>query len=170
MKTTLLSLALLVGVAVTFTNCKKDKDDQTNYFTHDGKTYQTNYAQNTNDAGYSNFAVASADYSSSTYSGKINVVAVDFKNEAVTAGTYTFKDESAADFDASKNFSDANAVIDLIFKDGQPDTSEATLFENITAGMATITKEGSNVTITYDLDFNGKKITGKYSGSVKQIN
>jgi hypothetical protein len=170
MKTTILSLAFVLGLAVSFSACKKDKDQPASYFMYEGKTHEISYAQNTNDGGYSDFVAASADFSNPTYSGKVNIVVVGFNNEAVTAGTYTFKDDGAADYDPGKNFSYANAAIGLIFTDGQPDTSEATLFNEITAGTVTITKDGSNYTITYDLDFNGKKITGKYSGSVKQIN
>lgn len=170
MKTPFLSLAFVLGLAATFSACKKDKDEPARHFTYDGKNYETSYAQNTTGSGNSTFIVASADISNRTYSGKVHAVAVAFNNTAVTAGTYTFKDDVAADYDASKNFFNANAAINLIFKEGVRDYSEATLFQTITAGTVIITKDGSNFTITYDLDFNGKKITGKYSGTVKQIN
>lgn len=169
MKTTIRSLALLLGMAVFFSACKKDKDDVTNKgsFTYETKTYETNYAVNTTyEDSYSDLFLVSSDYTTGGFSGKINGVGFTFDNKKVTAGTYTFKSDSDPGFDPTKHFFDAYAALGVNYPDG----STGEIIGDITGGTATVTVSGSNLTISYELDFNGKKLTGTHTGTVKQIN
>ena len=167
MKTTIRSLVLLFSLAVFFSACKKDKDDTKGSFTYDGKTYETNYALNTTyEDSYSDLFLVSADYSSDGFSGKINGAGLTFDNKKVSAGTYTFKDDNDPDFDASKHFFDAYAILGVNYPDAG---STGEIIGDITGGTATITVNGSNFTINYELDFNGKKLTGSFSGPAKQL-
>jgi hypothetical protein len=43
------------------------------------------------------------------------------------------------------------------------------MLDNITAGTVTVTKSGSGFTFVYELNFDGKKVTGRYSGAVKEL-
>jgi hypothetical protein len=164
MKKTIRTLALLFSLAVSFTACKKDKDEASN-FTYNGKSYTTIYAQNEPDGGYSNFLLLSGDISSSAFTGKLSGVNLLFDNTAVTEGTYTYKDDNADDYDAKKNFFDASVFVDMSF----PDLDGGEMLDNITAGTVTITKSGSSFTIVYELNFDGKIVSGRYSGAVKEI-
>lgn len=165
MKTTIRSLALLLSVAVFFSACKKDKDDVKGSFTYDGQTYTTNYALNTTfDGSYSDLTLLSVDYNPN-FAGKINGVGITFDNAKVTAGTYTYKEDGDPEFDATKHFFDAYAFIDFNY----PNLNTGTWVEDITSGTVTVTVNGSSATFTYNLNFGNKKVTGSYSGTVKQV-
>lgn len=172
MKTTIRSLALLIGLAIGFSTCKKNKDEIKDSFTYNGQTYTTNNAVNigfTNQSGqvvYSELLLLSADYTTANFSGKVNGISLMFDHQQVTAGTYTFKDDSDPDYDPSKHFFDAYMIIEASF----PDQDQGTWIEDITSGTATISVSGSNITVTYELNFaSAGKITGSYSGPVKQV-
>jgi len=171
MKRTIRSLAFLLSAVVLFSACKKNKDDDAKgSFTVNGQTYITNYAINTgykNADGqitYSDFFIVSNDYSTGNFTGKINGVGITFDNTKPTSGTYTFKDDSDPNYDPAKNFFDAYAAIDVDFN-----TMGGTIIGDITGGTATVTVSGDRVTITYNLDFNGQKVTGSYSGTWKSL-
>jgi polyisoprenoid-binding protein YceI len=171
MKTTIRSLALFLGMAVFFSACKKDKDNgPKGSFTHDGKTTTTNNATHigfknrSGQVSYSDIFLSSVAYTS-TYSGKMSAVEILFDNDRITAGTYTFKRDSDPNYDPTKNFFDANTYIDVTF----PATTGGTKLEDITGGTATVTVNGSNFTIDFNLDFNGKKVTGSYTGPYTSI-
>lgn len=166
MKTTIRSLALLMSLFLLFSACKKDKDDVKGSFTYDGQTYTTNYAINsTFDGSYSDMVLLSVDYNPN-FVGKANGVGITFDNTKVTPGTYSYKSDMDPDFDPAKHFFDGYAFINVNI----PDEDSGTWVEDITSGTATVSVSGSNMTITYELYFAGnKKVTGSYSGAVKQI-
>ena len=167
MKLNLSFLAFILPLAIVFTSCKKDKDGPGNYFTYEGKTYETNYAQSTDDGGYANTVFTSMDISSSGTSGKLSAVNILFGKPEFTTGTFTYKEDSDPVFDDTKNFFDAVAVIDVAYSGGSPDMQSGTFLESITAGTVTISKDGSNFNVSYELNFNGKIVSGKYSGAIK---
>jgi hypothetical protein len=169
MKTTVLSLALLVAAA-TFTTCRKDNDDPTSYFKYDGKTYETTFAQIENEGTYLDLSTSALDFANQKFSGKVSGINISFINAVISEGTYTYKQAGANDFDRNKNFFDATTGIDITVKDGNADFSSGIVLDDITAGTATITKNDNIYTVNYDLDFNGSKIAGRNSGSIKQEN
>lgn len=165
MKTTIRSLALFMSLALFFTACKKDKDDVKGSFTYNGQTYTTNYAINTTfDGSYSDLVLLSVDYNPN-FQGKAHGVGITFDNTKVTAGTYTYKSDSDPDFDPAKHFFDGYAFMNVNF----PDLDTGTWKEDITSGTATVSVNGSTVTITYELYYGNEKVTGSYSGTVKQV-
>jgi hypothetical protein len=169
MKKTIRTLALVLSLAVTFSACKKDKDeDKASNFTYNGKTYTTVYAQNEADANgsYSNFLLVSGDISSAAFTGKISGVNILFDNATVTEGTYTYKNDSDPTYNAKTNFFDASVFVDISF----PDFDGGEMLDNITAGTVTVTKSGSGFIFVYELNFDGKVVSGRYSGAVKEIN
>lgn len=166
MKRTIRTLALVLSLAVSFTACKKDKDEATNYFTHAGGKHETNYAVSFASQSYSEFVFANVDPSTDPTTGTASAASIMFDFAEITPGTYTFKDDSDADYDKTKNFFDAYAFVNMDLA-----SEEAEFYsEDITAGTATITKDGSSYKVVYDLDFNGVKIAGQYSGAIKIVN
>ena len=170
MKKAIRSLTLLLSAVVLFSACTKNKDDAKGSFTVDGQTYITNYAVNTGyknvdgQVTYSDFFIVSNDFSTGNYSGKINGVGITFDNTKPTAGSYSFKDDSDPNYDPAKNFFDAYAVINADFN-----TMSGTIIGDITGGTANVSVSGDRVTINYNLDFNGQKVTGSYSGPWKSV-
>jgi hypothetical protein len=173
MKTTIRSLALVLGMAVFFSACKKDKDDDAKgSFTANGQTRTTNYAINTGykssttgEISYSDLFLATVDFTTTNYSGNVSGVGITFDNAAITPGTYTYKSDNELDFDPAKNFFDAYVAIDVPF----PSNNGGAIIDDISTGTATITVDGDKFTINYDLDFHGNKVTGSYTGTAKQI-
>ncbi|MDF2191433.1 hypothetical protein [Paraflavitalea sp. CAU 1676] len=170
MKKTIRSLMLVLGTAVLFTFCKKEGNSFKNSFTVNGNSYSTNYAINTgyeNSNGvvtYSDFFISSIDFTSPNFNGRVNGVGLTFDNAEPTPGTYTFKDDSDPSYNPATNFFDAYALVDVDWQ-----TGGGTEYGNITSGTATVTVSGSRVTINYDLNFNGTRLTGSYSGAVKMV-
>jgi hypothetical protein len=167
MKTTIRSLALFMSLALFFSACKKDKDDVKGSFTYDGQTYTTNYAINTTfDGSYSDLVLLSVDYNPN-FTGKAHGVGITFDNQKVTAGTYTYKPDNDPEFDATKHFFDGYAFMNVNF----PNLDTGTWREDIVSGTATVSVSGSTMTVTYELVFGDdkKKVTGSFSGTVKQV-
>lgn len=168
MKFNLSFLALLLPLTVVFTSCKKDKEEQTNYFTYEGKTYSIVQAMNASDEGYSSTFFTSGNMQ--TTSGKMSLINITFGTTGLQAGTYTFKSITDDAFDAAKNFGEANAAIDIVYENGTVDEQSGTQLDDLTAGSVTITKDGTNYKFNYELNFNGKIVSGKYSGAIQDMN
>jgi hypothetical protein len=163
MKINLSFFALLLPVIVVFSSCKKDKDDApASYFTYDGKTYETKHADAEAEGEFATATFASVEMGSAT-SGKVSMVSFMFGQPELKAGTFTFKSSADDAFDATKNFFGAFAVIDFEAANQQ----SGTWLEEITAGTITIAKDGTNYNITYELNFDGKVVSGKYSGAIQ---
>lgn len=172
MKTTIRSLALLLGVALFFSACSKNKDDESKgSFTYNGKTYTTNtaiytsYLNSNGQFSYAELAIASTDFTSSTFNGKVSAVGILFDHPTPTNGTYTYHYDGADDYDKNKHFFDAYAAADIQY----PDINSGSFTDHITGGSVTVSVSGERVTVNYDLDFNGVKVTGSYTGTVKSV-
>ena len=166
MKLNLSLLAFILPLTLVFTSCKKDKDGPSNYFTYEGKTYETNHAQSTDEGGYASTVFTSMDITSTGASGKLNAVNILFGKPELIAGTFTYKEEDDPQFDGTKNFFDAVVLVDVAFSNGSPDMN-GNILETITAGSVTISKDGSSFNVSYELNFDGKIVSGKYSGAIK---
>lgn len=164
MKFNLSFLVLLMPLAVTFTSCKKDKDEPSNYFTYEGKTYQTTIAQNASEGDITSTTFASATPGQT--SGKVSMINIMFWTTSLQPGTYSYKDFTDETFDAAKHFAGAFALIDVEYSN----QGSGTTLESITAGTVTIAKDGTNYNVTYELNFDGKSVSGKYSGAIQQVN
>jgi len=179
MKNLKIGFIALCGLLLTFSACKKDKDaTPSNSFVVDNKSYTTDNAMamtsrpGTVDA--ETLLILSKQAASSTLNN-YNFVAFDFyKNELPASGTYTFKDDKAADFDTTKNF----AVVSLGYNlNPNIDQYENANFDSeefdATGSTVTISKSGSNYTFNYTLKFTDKNnktttIPGQYIGTVSQ--
>jgi hypothetical protein len=171
MKKTFRSLGFLLALTVTFSACSKNKDESEtpagNYVKYNGNSYVLHYAQNDSEgSSYSNFLLISLDVKSGQTSGKASGVNIVFDNLTTTPGTYTYKDDSDPSYDKTKNFFDAIAFFNMDF----PNQTGGTVLEDITSGTVTVTREGSNYTVAYELNFDGAVVTGKYTGAVQEIN
>lgn len=167
MKRSLRAFAVMTLLLAAFSSCKKDnKNGSSNSFTYDSKTYETPSGQYITYGSMSQLVLASTEISSTQgYSGTISYVYFSFQNKGIAEGTYTFNNDD--DFDAGKNFSQAQAGLNLVIKDGE--TTGGTGLNNISAGTVTITKDGSNYSITYSITFSDGTgtFTGKYNGTIK---
>ncbi len=170
MKLNLSFLLLLLPFTVVFTSCKKDKDDPKSYFTYEGKTYEIKTAQHYGDEEFSSTMFTSIDATSASQSGKVSMISFLFGQPELTAGTYTYKDDSDPAFDAAKNFVGASALIDLAYQNGSADETSGTTLEQLTSGSITVAKDGTTFNISYELNFNGKVVSGKYSGAIQAVN
>lgn len=172
MKTTIRSLALLLSVAFLLSACVKTKDDETKgSFTHAGKTYTTNkamYTSHLNSNGqfsYGELSIASSDFTNSNFSGKVSAVGILFDQPAPTNGTFTYRYESDPNFQANQHFFDAYMAANIQY----PDINSGTFTDYITSGTVTVTVSGERVTVNFDLDFDGEKVTGSYTGPIKTL-
>lgn len=169
MKTTFRALALMTIVLATFSSCKKDsKSSNDSSFTYDAKTYNTTSGQYFTTGGSSGMLILSSGAISLVgYTGTVSYVQFMFDQGAIPEGTFTFKDGGDNTFDAAKNFSDASAGIDFAVSNGTP--TGGTQLNGALEGTVTITKSGSNYSITYTLTFDGGKtaVTGKFNGAIQ---
>lgn len=167
MKLNLSFLLLLLPLTVVFTSCKKDKDNPKSYFTYEGKTYEIKTAQHVADGDFSSTMFTSIDATSAGQSGKVSMISFLFAKPELAAGTYTYKDDSDPAFDDTKNFFAASAFIDIAYQNGSMDETSGTTLEQLTSGSITVAKDGSSFNISYELNFNGKAVSGKYSGAIQ---
>lgn len=171
MKTTIRSMALLLSVAFLLSACVKTKDDEARgSFTRAGKTYTTNqavYISHFNSNGQFSFAelaIASADFTRTNFDGRLNGVGILFDHPTPVDGTYTFEYDGSANYDSHRHFFDAYVAADI--KD-YPNITSGYFSDYITSGRVTVNVSGERVTVSYDLDFDGDRVTGNYTGPIK---
>jgi hypothetical protein len=153
-------------------SCNKD-DDKKDYgqFTYDGTEYSfeggfmENYGQATDSSGYNiDLTVYTSGVSVQevlgwpipTGDGKaIYLQMYSSQSDGFPTGTYLF----------SNDWNDAPFTFDYGFVINNPNEMEYIDFED---GTVTITKDGSNYEIDFNLtDVNGKGVTGTYKGTLK---
>jgi hypothetical protein len=99
-----------------------------------------------------------------TFTGKAS--AINFLVDTVILGqTYTYKADTSATFDKTKNFYDAVAEYKADWVNGAfTGNTTGRSFEDVTAGSFTINKSGDIYTFTYSAEFPAGKITGNFNG------
>lgn len=172
MKTTIRSMALLLSVAFLLSACVKTKDDEAKgSFTLSGRTYVTNqafYTSHLNSNGqfsYAELAIASNDFTRSNYNGKLSAIGILFDQPTPTDGTYTFEYNSSPNYDGNRHFFDAYYAADVQY----PNITTGQFSDYITSGTITVNISGERVSVSYDLDFDGERVTGSYSGPFKTL-
>ena len=167
MRLNLSYLSFLLVLTVFFISCKKDGNPERS-FSFEGKNYPIAYAVS---SGYDGVRIAtfSTVEDMSPDFGPVSYVSIRFKLASLQAGTYTFKPSASSDFDPSKNFWGASATLDIEFFYSQVVANKGTMLTDITGGSVTVTRDGQNYTFKYELDFNGRPVTGVYVGTIKEI-
>jgi hypothetical protein len=165
MKKLLLSAA---AVATLFTACKKDEKKSENYFTLNGKTYNTPYGYNLQ---IENNLIMFVSISATTNPTKA-FSEVDLAVDTLIDGnTYTlFSYNDGAEYDKTKNFADAAVYADVTL-DGNGDVKTGKEYSSWSSGTVTVKKSGSGWAFTYQLKA-GDSVTvkGQYTGTITDLN
>ena len=170
MKKTNVLLLVLIGM-LTLISCSSDDDnndqntESQNSFTYNNESYKLNFASVQSFDNHIQLTLADADYTSENFTGDIDFVGVLFDSETLPEGNYSFKLDTAQDYDSTVNFFDAEAGVNLSIVNGDADTT-SNYFENINSGTISIEKSGEIYTINFQLIFNNGTFTGTYKGEV----
>ncbi|WP_108867559.1 lipocalin family protein [Aquimarina aquimarini] len=165
----------IASALLLLTSCSSD-DNQTpeegntitNGFLFNNEKHATSFVTKTLFDNHYQLTFTSDDFLIDGYNGSVNFVGILFQsaNGEIIPGTYTFLSDTDQNYDASKNFFDAESGIDLKITNGEADLSSG-YFENITSGTITIEKENNTYTITYSLVFTEGTFEGNYSGAIR---
>lgn len=164
MKKLLLSAA---AVATLFTACKKDEKKSENYFTLNGKTYNTPYGYNFQmENNLIMFVSVSATSNTSATISEVDL-AVDTLIDGNTYSLFSYAD--GAEYDKTKNFADAAVYADATYNDNG-DLKSGKEYSTWSSGSVTVKKAGTGWAFTYQLKA-GDSVTvnGQFTGKLTDL-
>lgn len=171
MKKFLLPALLVISMGLLSTSCSKDGDEggktpvESNTFTYDNQTYelfegdQGNYA-GIYETGLSNVYVGLYGESEAVFFD----VHLPADKDHLVAGTYNFN----ADLSVPNVFGlEYSYVVFDVDGNGEID-EEVDTFCDITAGKLIVSVNNDIYTLNFDCTANGKKLVGKYVGTLEE--
>lgn len=170
-----LSLTALFSAIVLFSVSCSEKDNASpapavvpNVFTYDSAKYTIDKGyfviqhDNAKDVDYGVIRLSSrslAELGAGT-NEITHMLDINYTSTTIVPGTYTFKDTATTGYNNNSNFFGSTVILNLF-------TDKTLGLNAISPSTVTITKEGANYRIVYDLTVrDNKKVTGTFVGAI----
>lgn len=165
-------LLLFLSTTLLFSCSKDDSVEPTpkvyGFSFNNGEVIETTFATKINYNNYYEIIISDKDFSTDV-TGIANFIGVLISGDEMKEGTYTFLDDSDANYDATKNFFDTYGGIDHDMDNKKRIAVSSNYYEDIKNGTITISKNGNEYMFTYDISFEGGTFKGTYNGAIKTV-